>query len=439
MKASTLRVTRSPKPSNDTAPRIGLFGLLGSGNFGNDASLEAVLAYLRAQHPDAILECLCPGPDEVTARYGIAATRLNWYRAENQTASSLPALAAKAFGKLVDAFRIMSWVRRFDAILVPGSGILESALTVRPWERPYALFLVCAFGRLCRTKVALVSVGASVTAQPITRWLLKAAARCAHYRSFRDTLSRDAMRTPRAATGGDPVYPDLVFALPTPANDSGSPESVGVGVMAYYGGNEDRKVAQDIYSAYVDKIKAFVRWLVDDDRRVLLFTGDHVDESVTAEIVADARAHRPDLDPSRVVAAPICSLDGLMQQMSSVDTVVATRYHNVLCALKMAKPTLSVGYAAKNDALMSDMGLAEFCQSARALDVALLIRQFRALELRRDAIRRELASKNLAAACRLDQQFELLSVELLSAVRRRSGRSCAPSRMRRRSHTAGAE
>lgn len=38
------------------APRVGLFGLLGSGNVGNDASLDAVLGYLKAYHPDAVLE-----------------------------------------------------------------------------------------------------------------------------------------------------------------------------------------------------------------------------------------------------------------------------------------------------------------------------------------------------------------------------------------------
>ena len=42
-------------------PRVGLFGLLGSGNVGNDASLEAVLAYLRADHPDAVIDAMCMG------------------------------------------------------------------------------------------------------------------------------------------------------------------------------------------------------------------------------------------------------------------------------------------------------------------------------------------------------------------------------------------
>ena len=56
----------------DRAPvRVGVFGLLGSGNLGNDGSLEAVLGYLRADHPLAVVDALCGGPDAVTTRFGI--------------------------------------------------------------------------------------------------------------------------------------------------------------------------------------------------------------------------------------------------------------------------------------------------------------------------------------------------------------------------------
>jgi polysaccharide pyruvyl transferase WcaK-like protein len=61
-----------------------------------------------------------------------------------------------------------------------------------------------------------------------------------------------------------------------------------------------------------------------------------------------------------------------MRQMAGVDIVVATRYHNVICALKLDKPTISIGYADKNDALLAEMGLADFCQSIERLDVDLL-------------------------------------------------------------------
>lgn len=66
--------------ANTTAVRVGLCGVLGSGNLGNDGSLEALLGYLRAEHPEAAVDALCGGPEVVTARYGIPATRLHWNR-----------------------------------------------------------------------------------------------------------------------------------------------------------------------------------------------------------------------------------------------------------------------------------------------------------------------------------------------------------------------
>ena len=51
--------------------RVGLYGYLGSGNLGNDASLEAVLTWLRSTYPDLELRCITIAPDEVQARYGI--------------------------------------------------------------------------------------------------------------------------------------------------------------------------------------------------------------------------------------------------------------------------------------------------------------------------------------------------------------------------------
>ena len=130
--------------ANETPVHVGMFGLLGSGNLGNDGSLEAVLGYLRAEHPEAVVDALCGGPEVVAARYGIPATRLHWYRGEYRTASRAGAIAAKGLGKFVDAFRTAAWVRRHDVVIVPGMGVLEATLPLRPWGFPYSLFLLCA-------------------------------------------------------------------------------------------------------------------------------------------------------------------------------------------------------------------------------------------------------------------------------------------------------
>ena len=88
------------------------------------------------------------------------------------------------------------------------------------------------------------------------------------------------------------------------------------------------------------------------------------------------------MDSPLVTAAEAASLADLMKEMAAADTVVATRYHNLICALKVGTPTLALSYAAKSDALMAQMRLAAFCHPAREVDADRLLEQFRALEKR---------------------------------------------------------
>ena len=49
------------------------------------------------------------------------------------------------------------------------------------------------------------------------------------------------------------------------------------------------------------------------------------------------------------------------------EVVIASRFHNLICALRLARPTVSVGYAAKNRHLMEALGLDELLPGHRAL------------------------------------------------------------------------
>jgi polysaccharide pyruvyl transferase WcaK-like protein len=321
-------------PWRAAGPKVGLFGILGSGNLGNDGSLDSVVTFLRDRHPGVRLDFMCMGPDRVRALYSSPATSLQWYEPHAGNATGKRAAALKILGKLLDPFRTLAWVRRQDVVIVPGMGVLEATLPLRPWAFPYSLFWLTVCARLTGAKVALVSVGASVISKRFTRWFVTRAARRAHYRSFRDELSRDAMRTMGVDTSADPVYPDLAFALDVPEGKP-STGAVGVGVMAYHGGNDDRHRADELHERYLVALKGFVRYLVDSGRPVRLFTGDIADDPVVYEILASIEGD--------IVAEPLASLQDLMRQMSEVDTVVATRYHNVLCGLLAGKPTLSIG------------------------------------------------------------------------------------------------
>jgi polysaccharide pyruvyl transferase WcaK-like protein len=150
---------------------------------------------------------------------------------------------------------------------------------------------------------------------------------------------------------------------------------------------------------------------------VRLFIGDtnNADENVVGEILADIRAHRPDLDPDWVVAEPVTTFADLMQAMEPVGTVVAARYHNVICALMLAKPTISIGYGEKNAVLMAGTGLADYCQSISSLDVERLIEQLTDLESHAAQLRQTIAEGNSTKAPLVERQLAELSAVLFPA------------------------
>jgi polysaccharide pyruvyl transferase WcaK-like protein len=406
---STVKRTRPA-----AAPRVGLFGHLGACNIGNDASMEAVLKFLRANYPDAVIDAMCPGPERVKDQYGIGAVPMLWYSKHERRASGWAAIGLKVLGRGIDAARTASWVRCHDVVIVPGAGVLEASLPLWPWGMPYAMFLLSASGRIFRTKVALVGVGAGAIHKRATRWLSNSAARLAYYRSYRDAGARDAMSRRGIDTTRDHVYVDLAFAFAAPQDGPGDPDLVGVGVMEYRGSNDERDRAGEIYSSYVAAMNQFVRWLVDNGRKVRLFVGDTngSDDGVVQEILADLRESRPDLDPSRVIAEPAISFTDVLREMSPCGSIVAIRYHNLVSALRLSKPTISVSYSPKHDVLMAEFGLSGFSQPVNALDVDRLIEQFTELGRRSQHLQQTMKERNTANEQLLETQFAELSTVL---------------------------
>lgn len=397
--------------------RIGLFGRLGSGNIGNDATMEAVLAYLKSEQPEAVLDCMCSGPEQVAERYGLRAIQMHWFHTEERAGSRLARLGRTGMrigvGTVVDAWRTASWVRRHDVVIVPGMGVLESNLPQRPWQMPYSMFLLSLAGRIFGTKVALVSVGASVIRERLTRVLLATSARLAYYCSFRDQQSLEAARE-MGIDGCRNVYPDLVFALPTPLVPPGPTGTVGVGVMAFFGSTGERRVAQEIHTKYVDTMRCFVQWLLDTGHEVRLLVGDSSDEAVAEEIAAGVRGTRRHDVPSSVVYDPVSTVDELMKQMAPLELVVATRFHNVLVALKCDKPTVAIGYGKKHKALMSQLGVGRFTENIRELHLGHLKEQFTTMEANKDQVARTLSESNQIMRAQLDRQFAELTAVLFA-------------------------
>jgi polysaccharide pyruvyl transferase WcaK-like protein len=409
----------APKARSRAARRpevIALFGLFGCGNMGNDASLETMLAFLRRERPEARLLCICDRPDVVARRFGIETVPISRSRHTTGPRQRLGRRLRKLVAKLGDVITAFREVRRADVVIVPGTGILDD-FGERPYGMPFDLLRWCLAARLTGSRVAMVSIGAGPIEHPTSRRLMKAAARLAHYRSYRDELSRRFMQSIRFDTKCDPVYPDIVFGLEEPASprfpcSTSAPLRVGVGVMSYYGWYGFAEGGKAIFDRYVEKLARVAIHLLDSGHEVRLLTGEVGDITAVERIRDEVASARPELAAARVAAEPIGSLHDLMRQIALTDLVIATRFHNIVCALKMGKPTVSLGYARKNDVLMAEMGLGDFCHHVEHFDVETVLDEVDRLAAARGDYERGILERSAA----FKQQLERQQAELIAAL-----------------------
>ncbi len=399
--------------------RIGLFGLFGCGNAGNDGSLEAMLAFLRRVRPEAELICFCAyndgATDQIARDFRLPALPIALPRPANFLLRVLDRLSGGGPRQLASLVRAIWHARRLDQLIIPGTGILDD-FQAGPLGMPLALFGWCLAARLCGTRIAFVSVGAGPIHHPLSRWLMKSAVAMAQYRSYRDTVSKAFMESIGFDTRDDAIYPDIAFKLPAPSSPvrgAAGSLTVGVGVMTYLGWERGSPRGPAIYAAYLEKITAFVLWLLDQGHRVRILMGDAADQDAVADVLSRVAAARPDLAQDRLVADPMRALHDLMRQMAETDVIVATRYHNIVCALRLGKPLVSLGYAEKNDVLMTEMGVGRFCQHVERFDLDLLIEQFTQLVAERDRYGDGIRRANLSYQERLERQDSILASRLL--------------------------
>jgi len=393
--------------------KIALIGGFGFHNFGNDTSMEAMLAFLRRAYPQAEIVCICANPKNVERDYAISVLPLRlpgpatiWFRILDLLFLRLP--------RMLDlCTRTVGALRDFDALIVPGTGILEER-SARAGGTTFSLFIWCLAARITGTRVALVSVGAGPIRHPINRWLLAFCARTARYRSYRDEISRNFMQGIGIESGTDPVFPDLVFKLPIPDNQLADrnprPLTVGLGVMAF-----SMWYDYDVYEAYINKIVAFIGWLAKRGYRIRLLTSDAGDRNAVDDVLSSCAAQNV-VPQGFIIAEQASSANDLMRQIDDTDVVVATRYHNIVYALKLGKPTISLGYSKKNDVLLAEMGLGDCCQDVDRVNLELLIEQFEKLSAdlrtRQDLIQR----KCVDLRDRLTNQETLLMRDFFKAL-----------------------
>jgi polysaccharide pyruvyl transferase WcaK-like protein len=366
--------------------RVGLYGFFGMGNLGNEGSLAAFLAHLRAEHPDVQVSCFGADAAEIEREHGIPGRQLMAFRAV--AGDRRPATQArKALGRLWDVPRTFRMVGQVDVLVVPGTGVLESRLMMTPWGLPYWMAVAFTACRLRGRPSALVSVGAEPATHSATRLLLRQVVRSATHVTYRDAASAQAARGMGAPGRPGTVAPDVAFALPDPVGVAVRPGHVVVGVMTHWGAADDPGRGPAVVEAYELRMTQVVVRLLDAGRTVTFLVGDRSDFELADRLERRVRDARP-LAGDALVTCRACDLAGLMAEMAAAEVVVASRFHNVICALKARRPVVSLGYAGKNADLLERFGLTGFDQPIDAFDVDRLLADVERLVATRDAVTR---------------------------------------------------
>jgi polysaccharide pyruvyl transferase WcaK-like protein len=350
--------------------RIGIFGGYGSGNFGNDASFEALYEYLRAEIPDAQIAAVCTHPEVVAERFNVPVVEIA--KRPQGLWRKLDTVLLRQPSTWINWVLCWRALANFDVILSGGTGVFDDFRDT-PLGWPSKLLRWCTAARMRGVRWIFVCIGAGPIVSPISRAMMKFAGGLGERRLYRDQDSYDFMRKLGVDGPADGVWPDLAFILPAPKAErpAEAPLTVGVGIMTYRGWHATTAA----YEAYVDLHVRLIKWLDDNGYGVRTIIGQAPTDLIALRDV-EARLGRKLVGPRE---ESMNSIHDAMAAIGETDMVIASRYHVQIAALKMGRPLISLGYGPKSDALMADVGLSEFCHDVENVAFDKLTRQIEAM------------------------------------------------------------
>lgn len=383
MQAATMRsaltLGRSRNRRASRPLRVALVGYFGEGNFGNEASLEAMVAQVRSPGVDCEITCICHVPDRVSQRTDLKALPfLAPYRPSGR------GFVARIAGRLADVVWSLQSIRKQDVVIVPGTGILENLYSNAGGALQQLLLLAVA-SRMWRRPFIIVSVGADRFDKRSDRLVVTLLCTSAAYLTTRDKHSADALANMSSGRITPRIRPDLAIGLPAPRGIPHEERTVVLGVMAYEGGLDGSKEGRAILDHYVDRIASVTSSLLQDGYLVKLMGGDD-DDHATAKLIRDRVVSRlPGIhNPDRVVVLKQQRFEDVLNACAAADAVIATRYHNIVGALKTRTPAISIGYGPKNEEVMRGVGLAAFCHMIHDFEPSVIINDLDTLIRGRD-------------------------------------------------------
>jgi polysaccharide pyruvyl transferase WcaK-like protein len=272
-----------------------------------------------------------------------------------------------------------------DLLIIAGSQQLIDYVG-GPWAFPYTLFKWSVIARIVGTKVAFLSVGAGPINTRTGRLLDKVALSLAMYRSYRDDTSCRCVHQ-MGLKDDKIIVPDLVFSLSLPEYQNPVPVKTGskvVGINPVPFGNSAYWIGGGVlaYQKYIHTLALFGLWLIEKGYIVRLFpTQLNIDPPVIKDIRSIMEKNASNTVANKIIDPPINTLNELITSISSMDYVVATRYHGVVLSFAINKPVLGIAYQPKTVDLMNSFGQKDFAIDIADLRIEEMRRRFEMLEL----------------------------------------------------------
>lgn len=396
--------------------RYALWGAFGTLNFGNEATLRAVIENIPKFDRAASFLIVAAQPDQASLEHGIDAVPVcNDPHIGLPAASSGARFPRRLWREIRDLARVRRVVRSVDVLVIAGTGVLyEVGEGVLGW--PFQLFKWCSLAKRAGKPVVFLSVGADGLAgkgtivsarvrmrRHIGQAFLIRSLSCAQYRSYRDPLSRLRVAALFAAAAKDPIVPDLAFSLPNELlpqreHPPDGKRVVGVGLYAV----EGPPSTVEIYLAMLERL---VVRLHERGYYVRLLIGDASFDRSTLDALSRRVARRVE---GRVEAIELRDFGELLRHLAQCDVLIATRYHNLLLAMMLGTPVISLSHMAKNDELMKLMTVADYSMPLMTANSEGIMRRMDALSAESEEVRPRLRLRSAQCAASLEEQYRFV-------------------------------
>jgi polysaccharide pyruvyl transferase WcaK-like protein len=419
-------------------PKIGLLDHFGTGNLGDDATIQATLQHITSRWPHALIVGLSLYPVDSQRRHGIPAyairqegffpfasfkdklkdslSKYHFLFSALRTITNVvirkPVWFLREILFLAKSFRV---AKSLDLLIICGGGQLLDAWG-GPWAFPYTLFKWVLLAKLSHTKCYFVNVGAGPLDYPLSRWFIKRALLLADYVSFRDGKSKMLIREigvrNRTQVVADSVYGLNISGVNITRSHvgRGGGLTIGIAPMAYCDPRRYWDKDKAIYECFIRKLAEFSARLIRYRHRLRLFSTDIWFDSQAILDLELAIKNQYAVDTATwITSEPVTGINEFLSQLSQVDCVVTCKFHGVIFAHLLNVPVLAISHHPKVATLMDDFELSEYCVDIRKFDVDLLTSTFDRLVANMDDIKacvpRKVACYQRELALQFDQLF----------------------------------